>query len=217
VDIRKLLGRSEFFRGISPRSLASLAAIAVPKRLAKREILFLEGTEGRGMYLLAEGAVQLSKTAPDGREVVIKTLQPGEVFGEVVVFEARDYPVTATVVEPGLVLLIPRVQIECLLVDEGFRRDFIGMLMAKQRYLTERILSLTSRDVEDRFYSFLQEQYGRRERYRIPLSKKDVAAAIGTIPETFSRLLQRLKSQNLLSWEGEELSLAKGFWDRRED
>lgn len=217
MDIRKLLGRSEFFRGISPRSLASLAAIAVPKRLAKREILFLEGTEGRGMYLLAEGAVQLSKTAPDGREVVIKTLQPGEVFGEVVVFEARDYPVTATVVEPGLVLLIPRVQIECLLVDEGFRRDFIGMLMAKQRYLTERILSLTSRDVEDRFYSFLQEQYGRRERYRIPLSKKDVAAAIGTIPETFSRLLQRLKSQNLLSWEGEELSLAKGFWDRRED
>lgn len=217
MDIRKLLGRSEFFRGISPRSLASLAAIALPKRLAKREILFLEGTEGRGMYLLAEGAVQLSKTAPDGREVVIKTLRPGEVFGEVVAFEARDYPVTATVVEPGLVLLIPRVQIECLLVDEGFRRDFIGMLMAKQRYLTERILSLTSRDVEDRFYSFLQEQYGRRERYRIPLSKKDVAAAIGTIPETFSRLLQRLKSQNLLSWEGEELSLAKGFWDRRQD
>jgi CRP-like cAMP-binding protein len=217
MNIRGLLGRSEFFRGISPRSLASLAAIAVPKKLGKRELLFLEGGEGRGMYLLAEGAVQLSKSAPDGREIVIKTLQPGEVFGEVVVFEARDYPVTAMAVEPGLVLLIPRLQIECLLADEGFRRDFMAMLMAKQRYLTERILSLTSRDVEERFFAFLEERYGRRDSYRILLSKKDVAAAIGTIPETFSRLLQRLRAQHRLSWDGGKLTLAPGFWDDRED
>jgi CRP/FNR family transcriptional regulator len=161
--------------------------------------------------------VQLSKNAPDGREVVIKTLRSGEVFGEVVVFEARDYPVSATAVEPSLVLLIPRRQIECLLVDESFRRDFIAMLMAKQRYLTDRILSLSSRDVEERFFCFLQEQYGRKEHYRIPMSKKDVAAAIGTIPETFSRLLQKLKSQGLMGWEGDKLSLKKGFWDERNE
>ena len=217
VEIRKYLERSEFFRGISNRSLTSLAAIAVPKRLDKRQLLFLEGSEGRGMYVLAEGAVQLSKNAPDGREVVIKTLRSGEVFGEVVVFEARDYPVSATAVEPSLVLLIPRRQIECLLVDESFRRDFIAMLMAKQRYLTDRILSLSSRDVEERFFCFLQEQYGRKEHYRIPMSKKDVAAAIGTIPETFSRLLQKLKSQGLMGWEGDKLSLKKGFWDERNE
>ena len=216
VEIRRYLERSEFFRGISPRSLSSLAAIAVPKRLERRQLLFLEGTEGRGMYVLADGAVQLSKNAPDGREIVIKTLRPGEVFGEVVVFEARDYPVSATAVEPSLVLLIPRLQIDCLLADERFRRDFIAMLMAKQRYLTERILSLTSRDVEERFFAFLEEQYGRREHYTIPMSKKDVAAAIGTIPETFSRLLQRLKSAGL-RWEGNELSLGKGFWLQRKD
>ena len=80
---------------------------------------------------------------------------------------------------------------------------------------TERILSLTSRDVEERFFAFLEEQYGRRERYTIPMSKKDVAAAIGTIPETFSRLLQRLKAEGL-HWDGEELILTKGFWARRE-
>ena len=217
MDVRKLLEHSEFFRGMSARSLTALAAIAVPKRIGKRELLFLEGTEGRGLYILAEGAVQLSKTAPEGREIVIKTLKPGEVFGEVVVFEQRDYPVTATALEPCLVLLIPRLQIDCLLVEEGFRRDFIAVLMAKQRYLTERILSLSSQDVEERFYGFLEEHYGRQERYRVPLSKKDVAAAIGTIPETFSRLLQRLKSQGVLSWEGEQLRLSRGFWEDREE
>jgi CRP/FNR family transcriptional regulator len=89
------------------------------------------------------------------------------------------------------------------------------MLMRKQRYLAERILYLTTRDVEDRFFDFLAEQYGRRESYDIPLAKKQVAAAIGTIPETFSRLLLRLKAEGIGSWEGERLSLAPGFWRRR--
>ena len=71
------------------------------------------------------------------------------------------------------------------------------------------------RDVEDRFFDFLEEHYGRREDYRIPLTKKDVAAAIGTIPETFSRLLLRLKEQGTGSWEGERLRLTPGFWGRR--
>jgi CRP/FNR family transcriptional regulator len=89
------------------------------------------------------------------------------------------------------------------------------MLMRKQRYLTERILYLTTREVEDRFFDFLAEQYGRRDVYDIPLAKKDVAAAIGTIPETFSRLLLRLKAEGLGSWDGDRLELAPGFWQHR--
>ncbi|MBA7578249.1 hypothetical protein ES708_20111 [subsurface metagenome] len=86
------------------------------------------------------------------------------------------------------------------------------MLMRKQRYLADRILFLTGHDVEERFFYFLEEQYGRKGEYRILMSKKDIAAAIGTIPETFSRLLLRLKQEQKLRWEGENLYLAKDFW-----
>jgi CRP-like cAMP-binding protein len=48
------------------------------------------------------------------------------------------------------------------------------------------------------------------------MTKKEIAGAIGTIPETFSRLLKRLRSKNILEWEKNELVLAKGFWDRSE-
>ena len=88
--------------------------------------------------------------------------------------------------------------------------------MKKQRHLTDRILNLTLHDVEDRFFLFLQEQYGRREVYNITLSKKDIAAAIFTNPETFSRLLQRLRHNNILVWEQKKLTLQKGFWKLRE-
>ncbi len=214
VDIRKLLENSGFLRGISEKSIRSLAEICIPKTVDKRKILFLEGEEGHSLYILAEGAVQLYKTAADGREIVIKTVRPGEIFGEVVLFEKNRYPVSAVTLEKGLLLRLPKLQFDCLLVSDSFRRDFIGVLMSKQRYLTERILYLASHDVEERFFYFLEEQYGRREEYRVSLSKKDIASAIGTIPETFSRLLLRLKQEGTISWEGERLSLSEGFWSR---
>jgi CRP-like cAMP-binding protein len=86
--------------------------------------------------------------------------------------------------------------------------------MRKQRYLADRILYLTGHDVEERFFLFLGEQFGRRDKYRIRLSKKDIAAAIGTIPETLSRLLLRLREEEKIRWEGENLDLAEGFWER---
>jgi CRP-like cAMP-binding protein len=215
VDVYGILSGAEFFRGISERSLRALAGACIAKRVEKRRILFQEDQEGDSLYILAEGAVQLYKSAEDGREVVLRTLKPGEIFGEVVLFEARRYPASAVALAPCVLLRLTRLQVDCLLADERFRADFIAMLMRKQRYLAERILYLTTRDVEDRFFDFLTEQYGRREAYRIPLSKKDVAAAIGTVPETFSRLLLRLKEEGKGSWEGERLALAPGFWRGR--
>jgi CRP-like cAMP-binding protein len=213
-DTHKLLKESDFFSGISERSIRSLATICIPKRVNKRELIFLEGEEGNSIYILAEGGVQLYKTAADGREIVINTIRAGEIFGEVVLFEQNEYPVSAVALENSLVFRLSRQQIDCLLVVDSFRRDFIGMLMRKQRYLTDRILYLTGHDVEERFFFFLQEQFGRRQEYRIPLSKKDIAAAIGTIPETLSRLLLRLRGEKKIRWEGDNLSLAEGFWER---
>jgi CRP/FNR family transcriptional regulator len=132
-DARKLLKDSDFFSGISDRSIRSLAAICIPIRVEKRELVFLEGEEGHSMYILAEGGVQLYKTADDGREIVIKTIRTGEIFGEVVLFEQGEYPVSAVTLEKSLLLRLPRQQIDCLLAVDGFRRDFIGMLMRKQR------------------------------------------------------------------------------------
>jgi CRP/FNR family transcriptional regulator len=215
TQVRRFLAES-FFSGLSDRSLKELACICIPRHVRRREQLFYEGQEGHSLYVLARGAVQLVKTSPEGRDIVIKTLGPGEAFGEVILFEKRRYPVSAVSVADGLVLMIPRLQIDCLLSGEAFRRDFIAMLLRKQRYLVDRILSLTSQDVEERFFAFLREQYGERQEYRIELSKGDLAAAIGTIPETFSRLIQRLRREGVLQWEGKTLRLRDGLWRERE-
>jgi CRP-like cAMP-binding protein len=213
MDIQSLLEQSDFFRSISPSARRSIGAICIPKVLRKREMLFMEGDKGHSMYLMAQGAVQLFKTSAEGKEVVIKLVRAGEIFGEVVLFERDRYPVSACALTPAQVYLLPKRQLDGLLEEEDFRRDFIAMLLAKQRYLADQIFRLSALDVEQRFFHFLRDQYGQREEFQIDVTKREIAAAIDALPETLSRLLLKLKDEGTVQWDGERLKLRKGFWE----
>jgi len=202
----QFLAESSFFKELSRDSIKSLAAICSVRDLKKREFLFREGEPGRAIYLLHRGAVQLHKAAPDGNEVVIKIVRPSEVFAEVVLFERENYPVTAVALAPSELIVFPRNDVHTLLNIASFRNDFIAMLMKKQRYLAERIVQQQAHDVEGRLLWFLREQFGSQRMVTPSFSKKDIAAAIGTTPETLSRLILKLKKKKILSWTGKTLT-----------
>ncbi len=207
-----VLQKTTFFQGVSPDALAALAGICVPKHVSRRELLFGEGARGHALYVLVTGGVRLFRSTGDGKDVVIKMVQPGELFGEVVLFEAERYPVSAETVQDSFLYVLPRLQFLCLLDRPDFRNDFIAMLMRKQRYLVSRIQLLSVASLEERLFVFLHEHFGEREDVRLTLSKKDVAAAVGITPETLSRVLQRLRDDGVLAWEGHDVRLRPGFW-----
>lgn len=217
MDAIVLLDRCEYFRSLSDRNKKALATVCASQTLKKRDYLFFEGEKGSAVYLLSEGNIQLVKTSPEGKEVVIKTVEPGEVFAEVILFEKDTYPVTAIALKKSTVYKLPKREFLRLLENDNFRNDFISILMGRLRYLVNRILYLTTHDVEERFFQFLEEQYGRKEQYEIMLSKKDMAAAIGTTPETLSRLILRMKQEGKLTWKGKVLALKSGFREDRSD
>lgn len=208
TDLSLLIGQSEFFSSLETRHRKQLAEICLPRSLKKREILFLEGDRGMALFLCARGAIQLHKQSPGGQEVVIKVIRPGELFAEAILFERDKYPVSAVALEPSLVYMIPKMQFDCLLLHTEFRNDFMTSIMKKLRYLTEQVQYLTAYDVEARLFRFLRNQYPGKQVFRIRLSKKDVAAAIATSPETLSRLLLRLKKEGKLLWEGKQIKIS---------
>ena len=212
MKIELYINQSPFFKGLSEENRSELAAIGNLREVKKRDYLFHEGEKGGSMFLLAGGNIQLHKNTEDGREVVIRMIKPGDVFAEVVLFEKERYPVSARAVTNADVLVFPREGIHRLLAEEGFRNDFIAMLMAKQRYLAERIQELTTKDVEHRFFTFLRSQYGEQDVIKTPLSKKDIAAAIGTTPESLSRLIQRLHEDKTIDWQGKEIHILSNPW-----
>jgi CRP-like cAMP-binding protein len=212
MNIEKLLKDSELFSGLSDAAAKRIAAMGSILKASQNKMLFLEGEKGSSFYVLSEGSVRLFKSAPDGREVTVKLIAPGEIFAEVILFEKDHYPVSATALADSTIFSINRASFISLLENTDFRAEFISVLMKKQRYLAGRILYLTAYDVEERFFRFLAEHYGKNNAYDIVISKKDLASAIGTIPETLSRLIQRLTGRKVIKWEGNRLELADGFW-----
>ena len=202
------------FPSLSERSLALIAGRCSLAEYPKNEVLFLEGDKGSAFFLLIEGAIKIFKTSPTGQEIVLKLLEPGTFFGEVILLQKNEYPVSAVALTSSRVVRIPSDRFVELLDERYFRNDFITMLMAKQRYLTERILYLTSYDVEERFFRFLLDRYGLCSSYVLDISKKDIASAIGTIPETLSRLIDRLKRREVISWSGNILEVQADYLEQ---
>jgi CRP/FNR family cyclic AMP-dependent transcriptional regulator len=214
MNLIALLNNTDFLGPLSVKSKECIADLAAPKELKKNHTLFVEGEKGSALYLLASGNVQLSKANAGGdKNVIIKSVKPGEIFAEVILFEEDRYPVTAIALKDSLVFIFPKKQFIALLEIVDFRNEFIMMLLRKQRYLTERMRSLVTMDVSDKLFHFLKQHYGARERIVPGISKKDLAAAIDVTPETLSRLLLRLKADGILSWEAKEIVFAKGFWN----
>jgi len=212
MDIYRILDQVRFFEGISRSSKEALSKFCMPSERPKQAMLFREGEPGEAMFLLVRGRISLHKLSPDGREIVIKVIKPGEVFAEAILFEKKLYPVTAVALTGILVFKLLRRDLLDLLRQEDFRYDFIAMLLRKQRYLADKIQQLTSQDVEQRLRAFLLEQYGERGQISAEINKKQLAAAIGATPETLSRLLQELKRRKCLTWKQGTISISPSFW-----
>jgi CRP/FNR family transcriptional regulator len=187
----------------------ALAVRTVPRNTT----LFLERQEGESLFVLVSGSVKLQRVSDEGREVVVNVVQPGEMFAEVILFEDSRYPVTAVAAEESQVIEIPRRKVHELLAEEDFRNEFLGGVMRKLRFLVDQVYVLTSCDVRERFLRFLRRRYGLRERYRLAVPKKDIAAVLGTTPETLSRTLADLQDDGYISMQGRELSVFPAAWE----
>ncbi|MBN1981900.1 MAG: Crp/Fnr family transcriptional regulator [Chitinivibrionales bacterium] len=212
VNTLFLLEQSDFFRSMSSLSKEKIAAICAVKNVQKKELLFQEDQDGYAIYINATASIQLFKTDESGKPIVVRICHRGDLFGEVILFEQNTYPVNALALKAGIVLVIQKQLFLTLLDDSQFRNSFIRDLMKKQRYLTEKIQQLSVYDVEQRFFAFLFEHFGSSEHFSATLTKKNVAEAIGSSAETFSRMLQRLKKEKICTWEKGAISLASGFW-----
>ncbi|MGL4369187.1 MAG: Crp/Fnr family transcriptional regulator [Spirochaetota bacterium] len=209
----ELLEHTEFFRDLPAPLRKRIAAKGKMISFARNDFIFHQGDEGLAFYSVAKGFVKLVKFSPDGKEVMVRLAKPHDTFAEVILFENKEYPVTAVAGDDAELFSLHRSAFQELLLDEDFRNGFFAMLMNRMRYLAERIVYVSAYDVEERFFRFLIERYGKKESYEISMPKKDIAAAMGTIPETFSRLMMRLKKRKIITWEGDILTVSSGYWN----
>jgi len=209
VDAFGILDESSALSQLSSSSKLQLAGICIPKVLARREMLFHEGMRQRDVPARPGHHTAL----PDIRGWPGSGDQADEArrdVREAVLFERDDYPVSA------IASCRPRCSscdtaVHCLLEQPGFRREFIANLLAKQRYLADRVYRLAALDVETRFYSFLRDHWGEREEYESTSPSATSQPRSTRCRDALPHAAQAARRGHL-QWEGARLRLRKGFW-----
>ncbi len=204
---KETIQNSLFFGGMSDDLATRMEKSAKPEFFSRDEMIFFEGDRGEKFFFVAEGLVKIYKSTESAREVVLRHIRQGEMFGEVILFESEFYPVNAVAMRDTGLYSIRRDLFLGMLDDKEFVRFFTGNLFRKMRYLADRVSYLNAYDVEERFFLFVDEHFGLRPGIKTDLTKAEVADAIGTIPETMSRLLARLKMNDLVIWGRDEMKL----------
>jgi CRP-like cAMP-binding protein len=89
-DARQLLGDCFLFRGLDPQERGELVTRAHIRRFAAGDTIFHMGSPGSSMMAVLSGAVRISISSPDGKELLLAILQPGEVFGEIALLDGKE-------------------------------------------------------------------------------------------------------------------------------
>ena len=106
-----VIARIPLFSGLSPGQLAQFQSIALEKKFGKSEMIFSEGDEGSGFYIILAGTVKVFKVSPDGKEHILHIFTPGQAFGEVPVFAGEHFPANAEALHDTRALFFPALGI----------------------------------------------------------------------------------------------------------
>jgi CRP/FNR family transcriptional regulator len=200
----------KLFEGLPGPQLASLAEIAVLKRVKAGETLFEAGQPGTHFYAVVTGKVRVYRAAPSGKEQILHVFGAGEAFAEVPVFEGKTYPASAQALEDSLLVSITRKGFaEVLRKDPELALGVMALLSARLRAFVTQIAQLSLKEVPERLagYLLLLRASQSSDDLTLDLPKGQIAAYLGTIPETLSRALKKLAEQGLIETTGNRVRL----------
>jgi CRP/FNR family transcriptional regulator len=215
------------FAGLTRSQLASLAKIAQRRRFTRGEIVFLEGHETTGFYLVEQGRIKVFKTSADGKEHILHIIEPGFGFAEACIFfEERTCPASASALEDSQAIFFPKAPLrEELSRNCAVALKMLGSMATWIRLMAEQVGSLSLRTVEGRLVNYLvvlakrhNTPFANGQTITLDIEKGLLASRLGTIPETLSRALKKLQDEALIKVERGDLTIldAQGLLDMLE-
>ncbi len=202
------------FSSLDDATLAEIAQCATPRSLARGEILFQAEDPFRGFYVLSKGHIQLSRLSSSGHEKVVEIIGPHETFAEAVLFMAgKRYPVDARALENSDLLEINAEAFNSLLdARPNLTRNLLAAMSKRLHQLVQDVAALTLEDATARVVGYLLAQLDNPDQevgaeIQLPAKKAAIASRLGVQPETFSRVLGRLREAGAILVDGDRVRI----------
>ena len=190
----------DLFRDLSERDMAELDRMTTITNVLRGRVFYQPEDIGEVLFLIKTGSVQLYRISPEGKKLVIATLGPGTLFGEMALLGQAMHNAFAEALEDCLILVMSRTDLERLILN----KPVVGLRMLE---ITGRRLNDAESRLEDMAFKgiparlaslLLRLAHERGGNDILGLTHQDLAETIGTYRETATQVLNDMKAQGLI-------------------
>ena len=207
---QEVIRKAPLFTALDDAASASLLANMVSVKIAKGTILFAEGDGGDQLYVIAEGKLKLGTSSGDGRENLLSILGPGEMFGELSLFDPGPRTSTATAVTDAKLLSLGQEKLLPWLVENPkVSLQLLASLAQRLRRTNEAVGDLVFSDVPGRVAKALidlGERFGKKTDEGLfvhhDLTQEELAQLVGASRETVNKALADFAQRGWLRLDG---------------
>jgi CRP/FNR family transcriptional regulator, cyclic AMP receptor protein len=200
------------FCNLPPPAVQRLAGITSTAAYPKGATLFVEGQSPRGVFVLCSGRVKLSTSSADGKTLILRISDSGEVLGLPATVTGKPYELTADVIEPTQANFISRQDFLGFLREHGEAALRVAQQLGETYHSAVaemRTISL-SHSAGEKLARFLLDLSADHEekgevRLTLTLTHEEIAQMIGASRETVTRLFADFKKKQLLQVKGSTL------------
>lgn len=205
--------QDRLFCDLSPAAVKRLSEITGSATYPKGAILFVEEQPARGVFILCNGHVKLSTSSADGKTLIVRISEPGDLLGLAATISGRPYEVTAEILEPTQAKFISRNDFLGFLREHGEAALRVAQELSEtyQAAFAEMRTIGLSHSAGEKLARFVLDwttsQTGDNGsvKVKLTLTHEEIAQMIGTSRETVTRLFADFKKKNLLQVKGSTL------------
>jgi CRP/FNR family transcriptional regulator len=211
MDIKKHLSQVDLFNGLSPQQLDKIAGIVSDKEYKKGDLVFSDGDDGIGFYIVISGRIKVFKVSPDGKEQIMHIFGPGQPFAEVPVFEGSCYPANAEAMDHSRLFFFQKKGfVELIQQNPSLAMNMLASLSQRLKQFSNLVESLSLKEVPGRLASYilyLSDKNGSIDEFQLDIAKSQLASLLGTIPETLSRIFTKMAGKEIVRINGPLISI----------
>jgi len=202
------------FCNMSEGTVDALDSVKFTGLYPKGSLLFVEGEEPRGVFILCSGRAKLTTSSTEGKTLIVKVAEPGEVLGASATILGKPYEVSAETIEPSQLNFIKREDFMKFLGTHAEACMHTAQQLSEkyhsaQREIRSLCLSQTTSEKLARLILDWCDRGGeittKGVRLKVLLTHEEIAQMIGTTRETVTRLLSDFKRKKLIDVKGSSL------------
>jgi CRP-like cAMP-binding protein len=196
----EFLRQIPYFHRLPDAHLEEIRPLVRERSYDRGDVVILEGDECEAIYFVKSGRVKVYKTSPEGREQVLRIMQPGDTFNEVPVFDGGENPASVEALDAASLYVLPVEDMQRLIFRvPAISANVIRILASRLRHLVGLVEDLSFRHVTGRVAKILL-QHGR-DTGGGRLTQQEMATMAGTAREMVGRALKGLEQAGAIKME----------------